>query len=72
MIYHLEGFLIPMMSSKTFYEISIMFHIDATICHGHSTKMEWVEFKATHSDGCISPCQSTQWWIDVLFMYSYG
>jgi hypothetical protein len=64
-----------MMSSKKFYEISIMFHIDAMICHGHSAKMEWAELKATHFDGCkghISPCQSTQWWTNVLFMYLYG
>ncbi len=64
-----------MMSSKLFYEIFVMFHIDAMICHGHSIKMEWVELKATHSDGCkglISPYQSTQWWIDVFFMYLFG
>jgi hypothetical protein len=44
-------------------------------CHGHSTKMELAKLKATHSNRCkgtISPCQSTQWWINVLFMYSYG
>jgi len=64
-----------MMSPRNFYDISIMFHIDAMICHGHSTKMELAKLKATHSNGCkgtISPCQSTQWWIDVLFMYLYG
>jgi hypothetical protein len=63
------------MSPKKFYDISIMFHIDAMICHHHSTKMELAKLKATHSNGCKgtnSPCQSTQWWIDVFFMYSYG
>jgi hypothetical protein len=44
---------------KQIYDISIMFHTDAMICHGHLVKMEWVEFKATHFDGCkgfISRC----------------
>jgi hypothetical protein len=71
----LKRFPILMMSPKTFYDISIMFHIDAMICHGHLAKMEWVEFKATHSDGCkrfISRCQSNQWWIDVFSIYLYG
>jgi hypothetical protein len=29
MIYHYKGFPIPMMLLKFFYDISIMFHIDA-------------------------------------------
>jgi hypothetical protein len=63
-----------MMSPKVFYEISIMFHNDAMICHGHSTKMEWAKLKATHFDGCKRPIsyQFTQWWTNVLFMYLYG
>jgi hypothetical protein len=64
-----------MMSPKQIYDISIMFHTNAMICHGHLAKMEWVEFKATHFDGCkgpISCCQYNQWWTDIFFMYSYG
>jgi len=61
-----------MMSPKNFYGISIMFHIDAMICHGHSTKMELAKLKATHSNGCtgtISPHQSTQW--NWCFLYVF-
>jgi hypothetical protein len=75
MIYHYKGFPIPMMSPKKFYDISIMFNTNAIICHRYSIKMELVELKATHFDGCrqpISPCHSTLWWIDVFFMYLYG
>jgi hypothetical protein len=64
-----------MMSPKNFYDISIMFDIDAMICHGHSTKMELAKLKVTTSNGykkTISPSQSTQRWIGVLFLYSYG
>jgi len=64
-----------MMSPIFFYDISIMFHTNAMICHGNSIKMELVELKATHFDGCrrpISPCRSTLWWIDVFFMSSYA
>jgi hypothetical protein len=73
MIYHYKGFPVPMMSPKVFYDISIMFHTNAIICHGHSIKMELVELKATYFDGCkrpISPCHSTLWWIDV-FLYVF-
>jgi zinc transporter ZupT len=56
MIYQYKGFPIPMMSLNFFYKISIMFHIDAMICHSHSAKV--TKLKATNSNDCktlVSP-----------------